>query len=98
MGMTVQELVVLDWDKIDLSAGAIQIGGGSARILPLEEPLRGLLAARQEQRQTRRNCSSRLGWEISGAEEFLGQSSSEPMMPASTVRRKSRRRRSVRRI
>ena len=49
MGMTVQELVALDWDKIDLSAGAIHIGGGSARIIRLEEPLRGLLAARQEQ-------------------------------------------------
>ncbi len=49
MGMTVQELVVLDWDKIDLSGGAIHIGGGSARTLPLEEPLRGLLATRQEQ-------------------------------------------------
>ena len=49
MGMTVQELVALDWDKIDLSAGAIRFGDGSARIIPMEEPLRRLLAARQVQ-------------------------------------------------
>ncbi len=48
MGMTVQELVALDWNKVDFSAGAIHVGGGAPRIIPLEGPLRGLLAARQE--------------------------------------------------
>ena len=43
MGMTIQELVALDWEKIDLSAGAIRFGDGSARIIPVDEPLRGLL-------------------------------------------------------
>ncbi len=45
--MSTEELVALRWDDIDLSAEAIHVAGEAARTLPLQEPLLGLLCARQ---------------------------------------------------
>jgi len=47
MGLSAEELVALRWDDIDLSAEAIHVAGEAARTLPLQEPLLGLLVARQ---------------------------------------------------
>lgn len=46
-GLSVEEIVALDWDRIDLDAGTIQVTGNSARTLPLNDPLRHLIAARR---------------------------------------------------
>jgi polysaccharide biosynthesis transport protein len=50
MGFSLEELIALRWEQIDLVGGAIQIGGDFARVFVLEEPLHGLLAARHVQR------------------------------------------------
>ncbi len=46
-GLSAEEIVALDWDQIDLDAGMIRVAGGSARTLPLNDPLRKLIAARR---------------------------------------------------
>ncbi len=48
MGISVQELVALRWDMIDLSAGAIHVDGAGARVVALDEPLRSLVVARRQ--------------------------------------------------
>jgi integrase len=47
-GMRAEEIVALRWDDIDFAAGTIRIGGDAARVVPLDEPLRALLAARRQ--------------------------------------------------
>jgi integrase len=46
-GLSAEEIVALDWDQIDLDAGMIRVSGESARTLPLNDPLRNLIAARR---------------------------------------------------
>jgi hypothetical protein len=46
-GLSIDELVALRWDQIDLSAGIINVAGEDRRAVPVEEPLRGLLDARR---------------------------------------------------
>jgi len=46
-GLTTDELLALRPDDIDLSSGVINVAGKSARTIPLVDPLRGLLIARQ---------------------------------------------------
>ncbi len=48
MGMSVEELVALRWDAIDLSGDVIRLGSEDARVIPLTEPLRGLLISRRD--------------------------------------------------
>jgi uncharacterized protein involved in exopolysaccharide biosynthesis len=50
MGLTADELIALRWDAIDLGGNVIRIGGASARSFVIEEPLRGLIAARHRER------------------------------------------------
>jgi polysaccharide biosynthesis transport protein len=47
MGLTADELVALQWDAVELGGNIIRIPGNSAREFALEEPLRGLIVARQ---------------------------------------------------
>jgi succinoglycan biosynthesis transport protein ExoP len=47
-GMQPDEISALEWSDIDNDAGLIRIRGGSARELPLNEPLRALLQARRQ--------------------------------------------------
>ena len=47
-GLTAEEVVTLSWEEVDLVHGAIQIVGAYSRIVPIEEPLRRLLAVRRE--------------------------------------------------
>jgi polysaccharide biosynthesis transport protein len=47
-GLTVDEIAALNWDDVDFAAGTIRIGGADARTMPLEGPMRALLAARQQ--------------------------------------------------
>jgi integrase len=46
-GLSAEEIVALDWDQIDVDAGTVRVGGESARTLPLNDPLRNLIAARR---------------------------------------------------
>ena len=46
-GLNTEELVALRWDEIDLSAGLIHVTGEDGRVVPLQEPLCGLLDARR---------------------------------------------------
>jgi len=46
-GLTVEEISELRWDDVDLAAPTMRVGGAGARTLPLDEPMRALLAARQ---------------------------------------------------
>ena len=46
-GLSAEEIVALDWDQIDVGADTIRVGGESARILPLNDALRNLIAARR---------------------------------------------------
>jgi len=46
-GLTTEEIIALAWEQIDLDAGAINLPGKSARLLPLTGPLRKLLGARR---------------------------------------------------
>ena len=50
-GLTVEEIIGLRWDDLDLDAGTIKVPGRSGRILQLREPLRGLINARQAAQQ-----------------------------------------------
>jgi polysaccharide biosynthesis transport protein len=50
-GLTVEEVIGLRWDDLDLDAGTIKVPGRSARILHLREPLRDLISARRAARQ-----------------------------------------------
>src|SRR5438270_8660868 len=50
-GLTVEEIVGLSWDNLDIGAGTIKVPGRSPRILHLREPLRGLISARQAAQQ-----------------------------------------------
>jgi len=50
-GLTVEELIGLRWDDLDLDPGTIKVPGRSPRILHLREPLRGLINARQAAQQ-----------------------------------------------
>ena len=45
-GLTVEEIVGLRWDDLDLDAGTMKAPGRAARILHLREPLRDLISAR----------------------------------------------------
>jgi uncharacterized protein involved in exopolysaccharide biosynthesis len=47
-GMRAEEIVALRWDDVDFAAGATRIGGDAARVVPLDEPMRALLAARRQ--------------------------------------------------
>jgi integrase len=47
-GVSVEELVALRWDAIDLSGDVIRLGSEDARVIPLIEPLRGLLISRRD--------------------------------------------------
>jgi len=46
-GLSAEEIVALDWEQIDLEAGAIRVAGESARIVRLTDPLRRLITARR---------------------------------------------------
>ena len=46
-GLSAEEIAALDWDQIDLDAGAIRVSGESPRTLPLNDPLRRLITARR---------------------------------------------------
>ena len=46
-GLTVEEIVGLRWDDLDLDAETLKLPGRSARILDLSEPLRNLISARR---------------------------------------------------
>jgi succinoglycan biosynthesis transport protein ExoP len=46
-GLSLEEIVALAWDQIDFDAGTIRVSGESPRTLPINEPLRRLLAARR---------------------------------------------------
>jgi integrase len=46
-GLSAEEIVTLAWDQIDLDAGTIRVSGEAPRMLPLSDPLRGLIAARR---------------------------------------------------
>jgi hypothetical protein len=48
IGLTVEEIVALRWEDVDVTTGAIRVGGADARTLPLDEPMRTLLVARQQ--------------------------------------------------
>ena len=50
MGVRADELAALRWDEIDPNAGLIRVSGESARAIPLQEPLRSLIVARQSRR------------------------------------------------
>ncbi len=50
MGVRPEELAALRWDEIDPNAGRIHVSGESARTIPLQEPLRSLIVARQNRR------------------------------------------------
>jgi polysaccharide biosynthesis transport protein len=47
-GLSAEEILALNWDQIDLDGGTIQVSGESPRTLPLNNPLRDLIAARRE--------------------------------------------------
>ena len=49
MGISAAEIAALRWDDIGFAAGIIRIGGEGSRTIPLEEPLRSLIAARRRQ-------------------------------------------------
>jgi integrase len=50
-GLTVEEIIGLRWDDLDLDASTIKVPGRSPCILHLREPLRGLISARQAAQQ-----------------------------------------------
>ncbi|MBV9375576.1 MAG: tyrosine-type recombinase/integrase, partial [Alphaproteobacteria bacterium] len=52
-GLSVEEIIGLRWEDVDLAAATIRVGGADARTLPLDEPMRTLLATRQERRAKR---------------------------------------------
>ncbi len=50
-GLTVEEIIGLSWENVGLDGSTISVPGKSERILPLREPLRGLMSARRAARQ-----------------------------------------------
>jgi succinoglycan biosynthesis transport protein ExoP len=50
-GLTVEEIIGLRWDDLDLDANTIKVPGRSPRLLHLREPLRGLISARRAGQQ-----------------------------------------------
>jgi succinoglycan biosynthesis transport protein ExoP len=50
-GLTVEEIVALRWEDVDFAAGTIRVGGADARLISLDEPMRALLAARQQRQE-----------------------------------------------
>ena len=50
-GLTVEEIVGLRWDDLDLGAGTIKVPGRSTRILHLTETLRDLISTRRAAQQ-----------------------------------------------
>jgi integrase len=50
-GLTVEEIVGLSWNDLDIGAGTIKVPGRSPRILHLGEPLRDLISARKAAQQ-----------------------------------------------
>jgi uncharacterized protein involved in exopolysaccharide biosynthesis len=50
-GLTVEEIIGLGWDDVELDAGTIKVPGRSARLLHLREPLRGQISARRAAQQ-----------------------------------------------
>jgi succinoglycan biosynthesis transport protein ExoP len=50
-GLTVEEMIGLSWDDLDLDAGMIKVPGRSPRILHLRQPLRALISARRAAQQ-----------------------------------------------
>ena len=49
MGMSSEEIASLRWDDFDLTAGLIHVRGASSRAIPVQEPLRSMVVARQDQ-------------------------------------------------
>ena len=47
-GLTAEEVVALSWEEVDLADRTIRIAGAYGRSIPIEDPLRGLLAVRRE--------------------------------------------------
>jgi uncharacterized protein involved in exopolysaccharide biosynthesis len=47
-GLSVDEIISLRWEDVDFVAGTIRVNGADARTMPLDEAMRGLLAARQQ--------------------------------------------------
>ena len=50
-GLTVEEISQLRWEDVDLAAATMRVGGADARTLALDEPMRALLAARQQRQE-----------------------------------------------
>jgi succinoglycan biosynthesis transport protein ExoP len=50
-GLTVEEIIALRWQDVDFAVGSIRVGGADVRTLPLDEPMRALLAARQQRQE-----------------------------------------------
>ncbi|MGA8758227.1 MAG: site-specific integrase [Stellaceae bacterium] len=49
-GVSVQELIVLRWDEIDLDAGAIHLGGEAARAIPSMSRCAAIILKKSHQR------------------------------------------------
>jgi integrase len=47
-GLSAEEVVALCWEVVDLSDGVIRVAGAYGRSIPIEDPVRGLLAVRRE--------------------------------------------------
>jgi len=47
-GLSADEVVALSWEEVDLADGMIRVAGAYGRSIPIEDPFRGLLAARRE--------------------------------------------------
>jgi integrase len=89
IGLTVEEIIALRWEEVDVTAGAIRIVGADARTLPLDEPTQALLTARQQQQRRLpvgfwKNPPATV-WPM---RMWRGLSCSPPTMPSSTARRK----------
>jgi succinoglycan biosynthesis transport protein ExoP len=50
-GLTVEEIIALRWQDVDFAVGSLRVGGADVRTLPLDEPMRALLAARQQRQE-----------------------------------------------
>ena len=48
IGVSAEEIVALRWDDIDFAADVIRIGGEAVRLMPLDDPVCSLLAARRQ--------------------------------------------------
>jgi succinoglycan biosynthesis transport protein ExoP len=47
-GLSPEEVIALSWEQVDLTDQVIRVAGAYGRSIPIEDPLRGLLAARRE--------------------------------------------------